>query len=287
MIDVFNPIFLRSILIFLLLIGVTLFALKSSRDLTSKVFVANTKFLYSACIMLFINSIIHLFGWESFFKFLDRRRIVLYESSYIFYIYFMSYFYYKSLKIENIKSSRLFDLLYIVFSYVGVFVSSRELLCSTVQTYIHDSSLYMILLNKGFMLTTTLDPIILFFIRYNPVIFIFIVLYKRVSKGLDKKDSSGARLLLVVSKGILAYVMAEIIQMISTIYMFSHPYFYMICLIPCYILRILMIKSSFHILDNSLLPVVCFTIVFSQCVACLLIFLAMSCRTNIFKFNTV
>ena len=162
----------------------------------------------------------------------------------------MSYFYYKSLKIENIKSSRFFDLLYIVFSYVGVFVSSRELLCSTVQTYIHDSSLYMILLNKGFMLTTTLDPIILFFIRYNPVIFIFIVLYKRVSKGLDKKDSSGARLLLVVSKGILAYIMAEIIQMISTIYMFSHPYFYMICLIPCYILRILMIKSSFDILDK-------------------------------------
>ena len=104
--------------------------------------------------------------------------------------------------------------------YLGVFVSSRELLCSTVQTYIHDSSLYMILLNKGFMLTTTLDPIILFFIRYNPVIFIFIVLYKRVSKGLDKKDSSGARLLLVVSKGILAYVMAEIIQMISTIYIY-------------------------------------------------------------------
>ena len=250
MINVFNPIFLRSILIFLLLIGVTLFALKSSRDLTSKVFVANTKFLYSACIMLFINSIIHLFGWESFLKFLDRRRIILYESSYIFYMYFMSYFYYKSLKIENIKSSRFFDLLYIVFSYVGVFVSSRELLCSTVQTYIHDSSLYMILLNKGFMLTTTLDPIILFFIRYNPVIFIFIVLYKRVSKGLDKKDSSGARLLLVVSKGILAYVMAEIIQMISTIYMFSHPYFYMICLIPCYILRIFMIKSSFDILDK-------------------------------------
>ena len=108
----------------------------------------------------------------------------------------------------------------------------------------------MILLNKGFILTTTLDPIILFFIRYNPVIFIFIVLYKRVSKGLDKKDSSGARLLLVVSKGILAYIMAEIIQMISTIYMFSHPYFYMICLIPCYILRIFMIKSSFDILDK-------------------------------------
>ena len=44
--------------------------------------------------------------------------------------------------------------------------------------------------------------------------------------------------------------MAEIIQMISTIYMFSHPYFYMICLIPCYILRILMIKGSFDILDK-------------------------------------
>ena len=120
MIDVFNPIFLRSILIFLLLIGVTLFALKSSKDLTSKVFVANTKFLYSACIMLFINTITHLFGWESFFKFLDRRRIVLYESSYIFYIYFMSYFYYKSLKIENIKSSRFFDLLYILFRCICI-----------------------------------------------------------------------------------------------------------------------------------------------------------------------
>ena len=127
MIDVFNPIFLRSILIFLLFISVILFTLKSSRDLTSKVFIANTKFLYSACIMLFMNSIIHLFGWESFLGFLDRRRIVSYESSYIFYIYFMSYFYYKSLKIENIKLSRLFDLLYIIFLYVGVFVSSREL----------------------------------------------------------------------------------------------------------------------------------------------------------------
>ena len=120
MIDVFNPIFLRSILIFLLLIGVTLFTLKSAKDLTSKVFVANTKFLYSACIMLFINSIVHLFGWESFLGFLDRRRIVLYESSYIFYIYFMSYFYYKSLKIDNIKLSRLFDLLYMIFRIISI-----------------------------------------------------------------------------------------------------------------------------------------------------------------------
>ena len=250
MIDIFNPIFLRSILIFLLLISVTLFALKSYKDLTSKIFVANTKFLYSACIMLFINSIVHLFGWESFLGFLDRRRIVLYEATYMFYIYFMSYFYYKSLKIDNIKLSRLFDLLYMIFSYIGVFVSSRELLSSTVQTYIHDSALYMISINRGFMLTTTLDPVILFFIRYNPIIFIFITLYRRVSKGLDKRDSSGARLLLVVSKGILAFIMAEIIQMISTIYMFSHPYFYIICLIPCYILRIFMIKSSFDILDK-------------------------------------
>ena len=250
MIDVFNPIFLRGILVFLLSISIILFALKSYKDLTSKVFVANTKFLYSACIMLFINSIVHLFGWESFLGFLDRRRIVLYESSYIFYIYFMSYFYYKSLKIDNIKLSRLLDLLYMIFAYIGIFVSSRELLSSTVQTYVHDSALYMISLNRGFILTTTLDPLVLFFIRYNPIIFIFITLYRRVSKGLDKRDSSGAKLLLVVSKGILAFIMAEIIQMISTIYMFSHPYFYIVCLIPCYILRIFMIKSSFDIFDK-------------------------------------
>ena len=54
MIDVFNPIFLRGILVFLLSISIILFALKSYKDLTSKIFVANTKFLYSACIMLFI-----------------------------------------------------------------------------------------------------------------------------------------------------------------------------------------------------------------------------------------
>lgn len=250
MIDIFNSGFLRGILMVLLFASVILFIFKLYKDLSSKVFVANTRFLYSACLMLFLNSIVHLFGYESFLGFLDRRRIILYEASYMFYTYFMSYFYYKSLKIDKIKISRVFDLLYIISLYCGIFISSRELLTTTVQTYVHDLPLYIILLNKGFMLTTILNPAILFFIRYIPMFFLAVILYITVSKGLNEQNKSGAKLLLVVSKGILAYLMAENIQMILTLYSFTNPLLYLVCLIPCYFLRIFMIKGSFDILDK-------------------------------------
>lgn len=250
MINFFNPNVLRAELLFLLIIGIVIFGVKLYKDFTSKVFVANTRFLYSACLMLFLNCVAHLFGHESFLGFLDKRRVILYEASYLFYTYYMSYFFYKSLKIENAKISRFFDLLYTVSVYVAVFVSSRELLSSTTQTYIHDLPLYMILLNKGFMLSTSLSPAILFFMRYLPGFLMFSVLYITVSRGLNKKDTTGAKVLLVVSKGALAYLMAENIQMITTLYNFTRPYLYMVVLSFCYMLRIIMIYSSFDILNK-------------------------------------
>lgn len=250
MINILNPNTLRASLVVILLITLVVFVVKLYKDITSKTFAANTRFLYCAILMLFLNCVVHLFGHESFLGFLDRRRVILYEASYLFYTYYMSFFFYKSLKIENAKISRAFDLIYTIFVFVSVFISFRELSSSTTQTYIHDLPLYMILLNKGFMLSTTLTPAFLFFMRYLPGFLMFIVLYITVSRGLNTKDTSGAKVLLVVSKGTLAYLMAENIQMITTLYNFTHPNLIMVVLIPCYILRIFMILGAFDILKK-------------------------------------